>query len=645
MSDQNNSVFEQRVASLRELLDQNDLDALIVSHDDEYLSYELNEDEERLKYITGFSGSAGYAVITSNDLKINEENIEINQDNTENGIVVDRDCAVFVDGRYVVQVKEQIDSDIFQDFDLAKVKPAKWISSVMPKNSTVGIDINCVSYEEYISIKNELGMNNINLVATENNLVDKIWTDKPASVISEISIFPDEYNGCPSPQKRQLIAQTLRDKDLDATVICDPESICWLLNIRGKDRAYLPVINCKMVAYSNEALEWYINPNHFKDENLQDQLQEHIGHIDIFPEEAFDDVLDRLCSSSCTVYVDPETTNAHVMTKLYSGGAKVSEGLGLCQMPKACKNHIEVAGEYKAHIKDGIAMCRFISWLDNLTALDKPTDSDETFLRRVEGVDEAELAARALSFRKVEAGFIEPSFATISALGPNAAMCHYNHENEAAPRALGKDCLYLIDSGAHFIEGTTDITRTILVGPHITDEIKRMYTLVLKSHIALATLIFPKGTSGIQIDSIARRPLWDCGFDFAHGTGHGVGHVLSVHEGPQTISSRRSTVPLVPGMVLSDEPGYYKEGEYGIRLENLLVVMQCTQPGMQHMLCFSPLTLVPFDKRFIDKELLSQKEIEWLNNYHQNVNNVITNAATSLTEDEITWLNKATAAI
>lgn len=645
MSDQNNSVFEQRVASLRELLDQNDLDALIVSHDDEYLSYELNEDEERLKYITGFSGSAGYAVITSNDLKINEENIEINQDNTENGIVVDRDCAVFVDGRYVVQVKEQIDSDIFQDFDLAKVKPAKWISSVMPKNSTVGIDINCVSYKEYISIKNELGMNNINLVATENNLVDKIWTDKPASVISEISIFPDEYNGCPSPQKRQLIAQTLRDKDLDATVICDPESICWLLNIRGKDRAYLPVINCKMVAYSNEALEWYINPNHFKDENLQDQLQEHIGHIDIFPEEAFDDVLDRLCSSSCTVYVDPETTNAHVMTKLYSGGAKVSEGLGLCQMPKACKNHIEVAGEYKAHIKDGIAMCRFISWLDNLTALDKPTDSDETFLRRVEGVDEAELATRALSFRKVEAGFIEPSFATISALGPNAAMCHYNHENEAAPRALGKDCLYLIDSGAHFIEGTTDITRTILVDPHITDEIKRMYTLVLKSHIALATLIFPKGTSGIQIDAIARRPLWDCGFDFAHGTGHGVGHVLSVHEGPQTISSRRSTVPLVPGMVLSDEPGYYKEGEYGIRLENLLVVMQCTQPGMQHMLCFSPLTLVPFDKRFIDKELLSQKEIEWLNNYHQNVNNVITNAATSLTEDEITWLNKATAAI
>lgn len=645
MSDQNNSVFEQRVASLRELLDQNDLDALIVSHDDEYLSYELNEDEERLKYITGFSGSAGYAVITSNDLKINEENIEINQDNTENGIVVDRDCAVFVDGRYVVQVKEQIDSDIFQDFDLAKVKPAKWISSVMPKNSTVGIDINCVSYKEYISIKNELGMNNINLVATENNLVDKIWTDKPASVISEISIFPDEYNGCPSPQKRQLIAQTLRDKDLDATVICDPESICWLLNIRGKDRAYLPVINCKMVAYSNEALEWYINPDHFKDENLQDQLQEHIGHIDIFPEEAFDDVLDRLCSSSCTVYVDPETTNAHVMTKLYSGGAKVSEGLGLCQMPKACKNHIEVAGEYKAHIKDGIAMCRFISWLDNLTALDKPTDSDETFLRRVEGVDEAELAARALSFRKVEAGFIEPSFATISALGPNAAMCHYNHENEATPRALGKDCLYLIDSGAHFIEGTTDITRTILVGPHITDEIKRMYTLVLKSHIALATLIFPKGTSGIQIDAIARRPLWDCGFDFAHGTGHGVGHVLSVHEGPQTISSRRSTVPLVPGMVLSDEPGYYKEGEYGIRLENLLVVMQCTQPGMQHMLCFSPLTLVPFDKRFIDKELLSQKEIEWLNNYHQNVNNVITNAATSLTEDEITWLNKATAAI
>lgn len=648
MSDLNESIYHQRIQILCELLEEDQLDALIVTHDDEYLSYELNEDEERLKYITGFSGSAGYAVITRNNSEAIQNFLKngAKLKSTINGDQVEatKNCAVFVDGRYVVQVKEQTDSEIFDCFNFPAISPTDWICNVLQKNSTVGIDLNCISYKEFLKIKEELDNFNINLKATDGNLVDKIWEDKPEAVVSDIMIFPDEYNGCPSPQKRQQIAQILRNKELDATVICDPESICWLLNIRGRDRKYLPVINCKMVAYSNEALEWYINTDHFKDDTLLERLQEHIGHIDIFSEDKFDDVLERLCSSSCTVYVDPDTTNAHTLLSLYEGGAQVIEGIGLCQLPKATKNHIEIAGEYKAHIKDGIAMCRFLSWLDNLTLLET-AENDDAFMRRVEGTTEADLASRALSFRKVEAGFIESSFATISALGPNAAMCHYNHENEKEPRALGKDSIYLIDSGAHFIEGTTDITRTVLVGPHISDEIRKMYTLVLKSHIALATVCFPKGTSGLQIDAIARRPLWDCGFDFAHGTGHGVGHVLSVHEGPQCISSKRSTIPLVPGMVISDEPGFYKEGEYGIRLENLLVVLPCTQPGMQHMLCFSPLTLVPFDNRLILKELLSQKEIDWLNNYHQNVNNVITNAATSLTESEVSWLINATKAI
>ena len=213
------------------------------------------------------------------------------------------------------------------------------------------------------------------------------------------------------------------------------------------------------------------------------------------------------------------------------------------------------------------------------------------------------------------------------------------------PKALGEDPLYLIDSGAHYFDGTTDITRTVLVGPGLSDEIKKMFTLVLKAHIALSTLIFPKGTSGQQSDAIARRPLWDFGLDYAHGTGHGVGHLLSVHEGPQQISLHRSNVPLKPGMVISDEPGFYKENAFGIRLENLLVVQSCTQPGLQHMLCFSPLTLVPFDKRILNKELLNESEINWLNDYHQNVRNVIKNAATTLTDTEISWLDAATAKI
>lgn len=649
MSDQNKNTFQQRINALKDLLEHANLDALIVTHDDEYLSYELNEDQERLKYISGFSGSAGYAVITRNSLaQVEDKGIELSSNRGDEHYLAQKGCAVFVDGRYVVQVKEQIDSEIYQSFDFSKVSPSNYICSVLPKNSTVGIDANCVSYQEYKKIQKELAQLNLSLVDTQGNLIDKIWKDRPEPIVSTIRIFNDEYNGCPSPQKRQKLAQTLRDLDLDATVITDPESICWLLNIRGDDRKYLPIINSRMVAYSNEALEWYIDSDHFIDKetgiDIHEALHEHIGHIDIFPEDSFDDVLVRLYSSSCNVYVDPESTNAHVMLTLYKGGAKVIEGLGLCQLPKSRKNHIEIAGEYKAHIKDGIAMCRYLCWLDNLTKIEN-LESDETFIRRVEGTTEAELAIRAEMFRKVEAGYIEPSFATISALGPNAAMCHYNHNNAQEPRALGHDCAYLIDSGAHYQDGTTDITRTILVGPHISDEIKRMFTLVLKAHISLATLVFPKGTSGLQIDAIARRPLWDCGCDFAHGTGHGVGHVLSVHEGPQSISSRRSVIPLELGMVISNEPGFYKEDEYGIRLENLMVVMQCTQPGMQHMLCFSPLTLVPFDTRFINKELLSQNEIDWLNNYHQNVNNVITNAATSLSEDEVSWLNKATAAI
>ena len=364
MSDLNESIYHQRIQRLCELLEEDQLDALIVTHDDEYLSYELNEDEERLKYITGFSGSAGYAVITRNNSEAIQNFLKngAKLKSTINGDQVEatKNCAVFVDGRYVVQVKEQTDSEIFDCFNFPAISPTDWICNVLQKNSTVGIDLNCISYKEFLKIKEELDNFNINLKATDGNLVDKIWEDKPEAVVSDIMIFPDEYNGCPSPQKRQQIAQILRNKELDATVICDPESICWLLNIRGRDRKYLPVINCKMVAYSNEALEWYINTDHFKDDTLLERLQEHIGHIDIFSEDKFDDVLERLCSSSCTVYVDPDTTNAHTLLSLYEGGAQVIEGIGLCQLPKATKNHIEIAGEYKAHIKDGIAMCRFL---------------------------------------------------------------------------------------------------------------------------------------------------------------------------------------------------------------------------------------------------------------------------------------------
>ena len=522
--------------------------------------------------------------------------------------------------------------------------PCAFLSSILPRNATVGVDLRCLSYRQYLKMRDTLEIYDITLKGLNENPVDEIWEERPAPLRSEVIIYVDEYNGCPSLQKRQQLAATMRDKGIDATIITSPETVCWLLNIRGTDRKGLPVVNCKLVAYANEALEWYIDKEHLKADGIESELENHCGHLDIFPENRFEEVLERLTSSSSTVYIDPDTTNAWIMNYLHEGGADVMEGIGLCELPKAIKNEVEIENEVRAHLKDGVAQCRFLAWLDDLTALNGRTD-EESYLRRVADVTEATLARKAESLRRVEGDFLMPSFDTISALGPNGAMCHYNYATVSEPRAMGQDALYLIDSGAHFIEGTTDITRTVQVGPNVTEEMRLAYTLVLKSHIALATTVFPRGTSGLQLDAIARRPLWDHGMDFAHGTGHGVGHLLSVHEGPQAISSRYSTVPLEPGMILSIEPGYYKEGEFGIRLENLVVVEPCTTPLFSHMLCFSPLTAVPFDRRLIMRDMLTAKEREWLNNFHQHVYNLIMGAGTTLSDMEINWLTEATAAL
>lgn len=632
-----------RLKRLYDVMRRAHVDAVLVVHDDEYLSEELSADCQRLRYLTGFTGSAGHCAVVLPSGEAFTGTTVTGRDGRE--LTLNAQAAVFVDGRYTVQVKRQIDPELFDNFNFADLGAAMWLAAMLPRGAKVGIDLNCVSFGEYQKIAATLSDHDITVVELARNPVDEIWEDRPAPSHSRVEIFPDEYNGCPSPQKRHDLALELRNRDLDATVICDPESICWLLNIRGRDRHCLPVVNCRLVAYANETLEWYISADHLDPEGMK-QLESHVGHIDIFPDNRFDEVLERLCSSSASVFVDPDSVNAHILKKLYDGGARITEGLGLCQLPKARKNHIEIAGEYKAHVKDGVAMCRFLAWLDDLTALDGRSDTDpEAFRHRVGDTDESVLAERAESFRKVEADYIEPSFDTISAIGTNGAMVHYNYAEAGCIKALGDGPLYMIDSGAHYLDGTTDITRTILVGPGLTEEMRTMYTLVLKAHIALASVIFPKGTSGLQLDAIARKPLWDHGCDFAHGTGHGVGHLLGVHEGPQAISSHRSLVPLEPGMVISDEPGFYKEGAFGIRTENLLVVQPCQTPGLKDMLCFMPLTMVPIDTRCLDPDMLTDAEKSWLNGYHQHVRDVISNASTTLTETELNWLAKATQAI
>lgn len=630
------------LSALKEQLKEHELDAMVIPHDDEYLSGDLTPDCERIATLTNFTGSAGFVCVTVSQKE--EFPIQVSSIKDEHELLtIDKPQAVFVDGRYKVQVKEQVDDATYNSFNFAEVSPCNYLIAVLPKKAKVGIDLRCVSYQYYQKLQKDLALSGIELVALEENLFDLVWKDRPSPVCAPIEIYPDEFNGCPSLQKRQNLAKALRDRGLDATIISRPETVCWFLNIRGRDRAFLPVLNCRLVAYANEAVEWYLNLEHLSDE-IQANLEDHVGHIDIFPEAGFDDVLERLSSSNCKVFVDSKSTNAHIFQILESKGAHVVEGLGLCELPKSCKNPTELAGEHKAHLKDGVAMCRFLAWLDDITKADNLTDM-EAYLRRVEDLDEAVLAEKAEYFRKIEGDYIEPSFATISALGPNAAMCHYNHAEVALPRKFGKDPLYLIDSGSQFIEGTTDITRTILVGPNLTEQMQLMYTLVLKAHIALASTIFPRGTCGMQLDAIARRPLWEQGFDYEHGTGHGVGHLLAVHEGPQNISTKSSTVPLEVGMVTSIEPGYYEADEFGIRLENLYEVCQCSQPGCQNMLCFEPLTLVPFDTRLIIREMLSPAERSWLNEYHQNVQSIIKNTATTMSDLEVSFLTEATAPI
>ena len=633
--------YAERLQDLQALLQERQLDALLVPHDDIYLSAELNPDSEELAFLTGFTGSAGMAAVKVPPANDEDEVTQVTlSDGTTQSLSAQ--AAIFVDGRYVIQVKEQTYPELFDTFNSAQLSACEYLCQTLPKGATVGLDIRRISYEQYRTIQRQLTQHDLKLQPLEESLVAAIWQDRPAHIYSPVEIYPDELNGCPSMVKRRNLAAQLRDLGMDATVICNPEAVCWLLNIRGRDRHCLPVVNCRLIAYTNEVLEWYIAPQQLSDEILP-ELTAHCGHVDIFPQESFNDALERLCTARSSVYIDPQQTNASILKRLYEGGAEVTTGLGLCELPKAIKNDTELAGEQAAHFKDGVAMCRFLSWLDSLTSLDLQADA-QGVSQLLHDVSEASLATKAEEFRRAQGDFIECSFETISALGPNAAMCHYNYRTVAHPRLLGEDALYLIDSGAHYLQGTTDITRTVLCSPHPSAEHKKMYTLVLKCHIALASAIFPQGTSGLQLDALARRPLWDLGLDFDHGTGHGVGHLLAVHEGPQGISRRYSQTPLTPGMVLSIEPGFYAAGKYGIRPENLVTVTPCSLPQLEHMLCFSPLTLVPFDRRLIERDMLTCKEREWLNNYHQQVFSTLS-VSSQLTELEVQWLAAATAAL
>ena len=583
-----------KVKAVRAWLELNNYDAVIVPHEDEYLGEYIPAHNERLHWLTGFTGSAGAAVITQNS------------------------AVIFVDGRYTVQVRSQVSDEIFQYCHLIDEPPIKWLKSNLTEKSRIAFDPKMHPSSWYANASESLS-SKFELIAENNNPIDTLWSDRPSPVVSTAHLMDTQTAGISSYDKRIQIAQLIKEQDADCAVITALDSICWLLNIRGTDVSRLPVLLSQAIIFNDGRVQFFIDPS-----RLPTEFEAHAGaNVEVYRPEQYESQLQSL--SGKKVLVDPATSNAWLSITLEHNNASVVSASDPCALPKARKNDAEVAGMKSSHIKDGVAMVKFLSWLD--MQVEQSVSHNEATLS-----DQLEV------FRRQEPSLVDLSFDTISASGGNAAMCHYNHENQEQPSPLAYDSLYLVDSGGQYKDGTTDITRTIAIGKPNAMMIKQ-FTLVLKGHISVARARFPKGTCGYQIDTLARQHLWAEGYDYDHGTGHGVGHFLSVHEGPQSISKRQISVALEPGMVLSNEPGYYKADAFGIRIENLELVVEKQTNGDLPVLAFESLTRCPIDVRNIDVNLLTKPELAWLNDYHQKVWDDL-NALVD--DDTRSWLQQAT---
>ncbi|MBE4085041.1 aminopeptidase P family protein [Vibrio parahaemolyticus] len=583
-----------RVNAIREWLTQHNIDALLIPHEDEYLGEYVPAHNERLHWLTGFTGSAGAAVITQDK------------------------AAIFVDGRYTVQVTKQVPNELFEYRHLIEEPALDWIQDNLTANASVAIDPRMHS-SAWLDMAQAKLAGKLELNILSSNPIDELWHDRPAPVVSDVRLMPTEAVGQSSESKRKEIAQLVAKAGADSAVITALDSICWLLNVRGLDVSRLPVLLSHAILHADSSVEYFLDPA-----RLPAEFAAHVGTgVTVHHPEALQSRLEAM--SGKKVLLDPAISNAWFKLVLQNAGASVIAAADPCLMPKAAKNEVEIAGMKACHIRDGVAMSKFLCWLDAEVAAGNLHD-------------EATLADRLEAFRKEDPTLMDLSFDTISAAGGNAAMCHYNHENQPEPGKLELNTLYLVDSGGQYLDGTTDITRTIAIGQPSAEMIKQ-FTLALKGHIGVARARFPKGTRGYQIDTLARQHLWAEGYDYDHGTGHGVGHFLSVHEGPASISKKQIDVPLTEGMVLSNEPGYYRADVFGIRIENLELVVETPTNGDFPVLSFESLTRCPIDKRNINVDMLTRPELAWLNDYHQKVWEQIS----PLVEGEVKeWLREAT---
>ncbi len=589
----------ERLVQLRARLAKTGIDGFIVGLADAHQGEYVPECEARLAWLSGFMGSAGLAIVLADK------------------------SALFVDGRYTLQARAQVDTKNFAIHHLSRMPPAKWIEANLPKGTRLGFDPWLLTPRQVTRYEAAAAKAGAKLVAVARNPIDAVWRDRPAPPLSPVRPLAQRFTGRTSADKCRDIAGGLAARGARAVVLSAPDSIAWLLNIRGQDLEFAPLALAFAVVHRDAKVSLVIDPR-----KLTQAARRHLGpKVRVIGPEVLAEALDRLGAAHRVVELDLTRIPSWIHRRLTRAGATIRDATDPCIAPKAAKNRVELSGIRAAHLRDGAALVRFMAWFDR----EAPKGA----------LTEIAAAERVDAYRSENDYFQGLSFPTIAGSGPNGAIVHYR-ATEESNRRIGPGDVFLLDSGAQYLDGTTDVTRTLWVpgAGAPAPALKDVFTRVLRGNIALAMARFPAGTSGSQLDVLARAALWEVGLDYDHGTGHGVGHFLNVHEGPQRISQIPNAVALEPGMVVSNEPGFYKTGAFGIRTETLLAV-KAGKPGAgaRPMRAFETLTLAPIERRLILPKLLLDRERRWLNAYHARVRKML---SPQLERRQAAWLKRAT---
>lgn len=563
---------------------------LLVPHADTFQGNVLSPEDERLQWISGFTGSSGTALIAWNR------------------------ALLFIDGRYTLQAKSEV-STAWEVIYTSDLSIEDFMRQVLTQHSILSFDPWLHTFSQYQHLVDLCQTTNSTLLSLKNNPIDRLWKDRPTPVFCPITPHSHHFAGESSLQKRQSLVEAFRD--LDSFLFTDCQSIAWLLNIRGNDTPHIPIVHSYAILHKNAQIDFFVDVK-----KVTTEVSQHFGNdVHIFP---IDSLLSHITSlKKSQIGMDPKQVPSTLVLAIQNSGGTACFQTDPSLIKRAIKNPVEIRGANSAHERDGIAIARFLSWLMSHKGLP--------------GLTEYDCALALLRYKEQTQNFMGTSFETVSASGPQGAIIHY-HPTAQSSFPFDPHGLYLIDAGSQYLEGTTDMTRTIALSEP-TAEHRHLYTLVLKGHIALATCQFPQGTLDSQLDTLARQYLWQEGLNYPHGTGHGVGSYLSVHEGPQRIAPN-SGQPLLAGMIVSNEPGYYQEGNFGIRLENLMLVEPRESRSGKPWLGFKTLTLVPFDRALIDLPLLTSQEMVWINDYHTRILGTL---GPALDEEAVSWLKQATA--